>query len=289
MAFDDIITKVQGWATGTEALAVLGAKLTLQQRGESPDPRLASTIDSAITAAGLDGVDELPPPQRATLLAMTRLFAHQMLDVLDQPERAPGWSFTDPDILDGWGRGSMMLPMMIASAHPSLQNDVERFLDVGTGVGLLACAAASVWPTASIVGIDVWEPSLARARANVAAAGLSDRIELRDQRLEDLSDQHAFDCAWLPTFFFREQVLIDALPAVVRAVRPGGWIVLGRMRSSPDPLAAALLAFRTARSGGDDLDTKRLRELLDQAGCTTLDVGGPPASAIELVVARTPD
>jgi SAM-dependent methyltransferase len=281
------MAKIQGWATGTEALAVLGAKLALEQRGQSVPPRLASAIDSVITAAELDGIDELPPPQRAMLLSMTRLFAHQMLDVLDEPGREPGWTFTDPDILDGWGRASSMLPSMIANAHPSLK-DVDSFLDVGTGVGLLACAAAAVWPTASIVGIDVWEPSLERARANVSNAGLSDRIELRHQRLEDLSDQQAFDCAWVPTFFMHEEVLVDAVPSVVRSVKPGGWVVLGRMRSSPDPLARALLAFRTARSGGDDIDTKRSRELLEQAGCTPLDAGGPPTSPVELVLAQTP-
>jgi 2-polyprenyl-3-methyl-5-hydroxy-6-metoxy-1,4-benzoquinol methylase len=180
-----------------------------------------------------------------------------------------------------------MIPMMIAGADPALK-DVERFLDVGTGVGLLACAAASVWPNASIVGIDVWGPSLDRARANVAGAGLSDRVELREQRVEDLADDHVFDCAWVPTFFLHETVFADALPAVVRSVRPGGWIVLGRMRSSPDPLARALLTFRTIRSGGDDLDTKRLREMLEQVGCMPIDGGAPPMSPVELVVAQTP-
>jgi predicted O-methyltransferase YrrM len=287
MAFEDIMAKVQGWASGTEALAVLGAKLALEQRGETAPPGLATAIDSVVTAAELDGVDELPPPQRAMLLAMTRMFAHQMLDVLDEPARQPGWTFTDPDILDGWGRGSAMIPMMIAAADPALK-DITSFLDVGTGVGLLACAAATVWPNASVVGIDVWEPSLERARANVAGAGLSDRIELREQRVEDLTDEQAFDCAWVPTFFLHEESFVDALPAIVRSVRPGGWIVLGRMRSSPDPLGRALLTFRTIRSGGEDLDTKRLRELLEQGGCTPIDAGAPPMSPVELVVARTP-
>jgi precorrin-6B methylase 2 len=287
MAFEDIMGKVQGWATGTEALAVLGAKLSLEQQGESPPAELASAMNAVIEAAGLDGVDDLVPPQRAMLLALTRLFAHQMIDVLDEPGREPGWTFTDPDILDGWGRGSMMLPTMFAAIHPSLQ-DVSSFLDVGTGVGLLACAAASVWPKSSIVGLDVWGPSLERARANVAAAGLADRIELRDQRLEDLADEQAFDCAWIPTFFLREAALAASMPAVVRAVRPGGSIILGRMRSSPDAVAQSLYTFRTTRAGGDDLDAKRLRQLLEEVGCTSLDVGGPPMSPVELVVGQTP-
>ncbi len=72
----------------------------------------------------------------------------------------------------------MMVPPMIAGANPALQ-DIASFLDVGTGVGQLAVAAAGLWPRATIVGIDVWQPSLERARANVAQAGLGERIELR--------------------------------------------------------------------------------------------------------------
>jgi hypothetical protein len=37
------------------------------------------------------------------------------------------------------------------------------------GVGLLAVSDANVWLQASIVGLDVWEPSLALARAQVSA------------------------------------------------------------------------------------------------------------------------
>jgi tRNA1(Val) A37 N6-methylase TrmN6 len=68
-----------------------------------------------------------------------------------------------------------MIPALIATAYPDLVN-VRSFLDVGTGVGLLAVAAARVWPAATIVGIDPWEPSLERARANVAQAGLDGRM-----------------------------------------------------------------------------------------------------------------
>ena len=41
---------------------------------------------------------------------------------------------------------------------------VRLFLDVGSGIGLLAVAAAGVWPQATVVGIDVWGPSLTTLR-----------------------------------------------------------------------------------------------------------------------------
>ena len=45
-----------------------------------------------------------------------------------------------------------------------------------------------------------------------------------------------------------------------RAVRPGGWLVLGRMAPPPDPLAQAVSALRTIRGGGAEFDAKRRRD-----------------------------
>jgi len=52
---------------------------------------------------------------------------------------------------------------------------------------------ARKWPTLRVVGLDVWGPSLALARQNVAAAGLQDRVELREQSADELPDDRAFD------------------------------------------------------------------------------------------------
>ena len=100
---------------------------------------------------------------------------------------------------------------------------VRSFLDVGSGIGLLAIAAAGVWPQAAIVGIDVWGPSLEAA-----------------------------------------------MPRLYRALRPGGWLVLGRMAPPPDPLAQAVSTLRTIRGGGADFDAKRLAAALEAAGCTAV-------------------
>lgn len=51
-------------------------------------------------------------------------------------------------------------------------------LDFGTGSGCLAIVLAAKCPAASITAVDIFEPALAVARANVAAHLLSDRIQL---------------------------------------------------------------------------------------------------------------
>ena len=147
--------------------------------------------------------------------------------------------------------------------------------------------AARTWPNANVVGIDIWEPSLERARANVKEGGLDDRITLRTQNLADLDDENAFDLVWIPTFFLRETTLTDALPAVLRATRSGGWIVLGLFATPPAPLAEAVNALKLLRGGGDVLESKRAIELLDGAGFTAPHVAPKTAPIpLALVVAQ---
>src|SRR5439155_7584910 len=198
MSFEQLMGTVQGMSTAMDALAAIGAELSLKTSGARADPSIESALARLIEAAGVPDLDELAPPQQAMVLALIRMFFGQAADLLAEPERSPGWTFTDPYVLDGYGRGSMMVPMRLA-AEPELAN-VTSFLDVGAGVGLLAVSATNVWPAASVVGIDVWEPSLERGRANVGAAGLDDRITLRNQDLIALDDVDAFDCASLPAF-----------------------------------------------------------------------------------------
>lgn len=288
MAFEDVMGTVMRWATATEALAALGAELALQQPDAQATPEIVSALQAVSAAGGLTDLGELPPPQAAMVLGMIRLYLHAASDLVDQPDRAPGWTFTDPAILDGMGRGSAMIPMLIASAHPELA-DVKSFLDVGTGVGLLAVAAANVWPAASIVGIDPWSVSLDRARANVSHAALDDRITLRSQELANVDDVDAFDCVWIPTFFLTEPALAEGLPAIVRALRPGGWVVLGLNRPTPDALANATSALRWIRGGGAMLDADQAHKLLAGAGFESVETATLPGPApLALVLGQCP-
>ena len=69
----------------------------------------------------------------------------------------------------------------------------------------------------------------------------------------------------------------------------GGWLVLGRMAPPPDPIAQAVFALRTIRSGGAEFDTKRLITSLETAGCTAVRVlprRGP--APLEYVIGQRP-
>jgi SAM-dependent methyltransferase len=180
---------------------------------------------------------------------------------------APGktsWSYTDPAVLEGQGRASMMIPTFIAQTGEA--GDVTSFLDVGAGVGWLSVAATQVWPNCTVVGIDRWEPAIERARANVTEAGVADRVELRNQSVTDLDDTDRFDLTWVPSFFLAPSVLVAGCERILAATKPAGQIVVARYDPLPDPLADASLRLRTLRDGGSRLSTEEIIDVLRGAG-----------------------
>jgi len=270
MPFEDVMSAVSRLLLATDTLAALGAELSLIQANQPGDPRMVAALQAVSAAAGFPDLSELPGPQRELIIGLVRMSLRQAADLVDDPGRAPGWAYTDPAILYGWGRGSAMVPAVLAAA-PELA-DVRSFLDIGTGVGLLAVAAARTWPQATVVGIDTWAPSREAAVANVRAADLEGRITIRDQDLAAVDDVEAYDCIWFPTFFFTQDAFEAAVPRLQRALRPGGWLVLGRMAPPPDPVARATSTMRIVRSGGTDFDAKDLMAALEAAGCDAVRV-----------------
>jgi protein-L-isoaspartate O-methyltransferase len=286
MSFEEVMAAVSPLLAATDALAAIGAELSLKSSGAG-DPAFVSALDSVSAAAGLPDLDALAPQQQAMALNIVRLYFAMANELLNDPGRPAGWMYTDPLVLEGMGRGSMMIPPILAAA-PEFES-VSSLLDVGTGVGWLAIAAANLWPSTTVVGVDVWEPALDRARTNVKEAGLDDRITLRNQDVTELDDVDAYDCAWVPTFFLPEGALITALAKIMNALRAGGWVVLGRFEPAADPLARATMAMRNVRAGGCTLDAERSIELLRDAGFASvrdLERAGP--APIAFVIGQKP-
>src|SRR3954447_14094060 len=105
MPFEDVMVTVMQWGTAAEALAAVGAQLRLAQSGNDVAPDVQAGLAAVADAGGVAGIDELPPPQAAMVASLIRMYLHQALDLIENPERPPGWTYTNPVILDGWGRG----------------------------------------------------------------------------------------------------------------------------------------------------------------------------------------
>jgi SAM-dependent methyltransferase len=276
------------------ALAVFAAELHSRVSGKPLPPSLRPHVEAILqqlgAASAMDGVsaEELKP-----LLTEIRHFALIDGKLLSNPERAPGWTYTDHDVLDTGGELTEGFAHVLARIAPQFDGLAPRleapdgaFLEIGTGVGRLSIAIARRWPSLRIVAMDIWAPSLALARSNVAAAGLQDRIELREQGGEELTDQSKFDLAWIPAPFIAPHVLGRILDRVYRALTPGGWVLFGTAKPGTD-LNAALMRFRVASWGGEITSQEAVEGLLSDAGFTQIRVlPGPPRDFKMIVAGR---
>jgi demethylmenaquinone methyltransferase / 2-methoxy-6-polyprenyl-1,4-benzoquinol methylase len=112
----------------------------------------------------------------------------------------------------------------LASRVPT---DAPRVLDVASGTAAVAIELARADPARTVVGVDQSPEMLAAGVERVAHAGLSDRIELREARAEDLPfAAEEFDAVTF-TYLLR---YVDDVPATLRelarVVRPGGTMAM---------------------------------------------------------------
>jgi SAM-dependent methyltransferase len=100
-----------------------------------------------------------------------------------------------------------------------------RILDVHCGGGRWLIAMARRFREAQLVGVEFEPDSVARARANVAAAVLTDRISIEQRDVAAIGHRGEFDLAY---FQYALHQLPDA-PAALRsawdAVTADGWLV----------------------------------------------------------------
>jgi SAM-dependent methyltransferase len=205
-----------------------------------------------------------------------------------------GWRHTDPAVLQAQGTMSAgAVPFLERVVFPGAAGIPERlergasFLDVGAGVGAVSIGLCRRFPRLRAVGLEPAEAPLALARRNVAAAGLEDRLELRQGLIQDLDDTEAFDIAWLPLNFLPPTVIPAALERVRDALRPGGLLLLATLGGGGEDLRSAAARLRSVLWGGDALAPERVAELLGAAGFTDVAVlDRLPSSLVPLTARR---
>lgn len=284
---------VERLAGSAEALAALGATLRIRLSGQRAEPAVEAALRDVVAALGIgESVRAASPAELEAALAPIAGAVHQAQDLLSDPWRSPGWSYTDIDLLETQGRSSAafagMLQRVVAPALGDLADRLAQpgaaLLEVGVGVARLAIEVSAIWPELRVVGIDPWDPALAVARRNVAQAALEERIELRPLGVEDLEDDEAFDAAWVSAAFVPRRVLEPGLERVRVALRPGGWAILALDRPGAG-LEQALARVRTARAGGAALTKGQAETLLRAVGFEDAAAFEVEAGAQALLVA----
>jgi demethylmenaquinone methyltransferase/2-methoxy-6-polyprenyl-1,4-benzoquinol methylase len=105
--------------------------------------------------------------------------------------------------------------------------DAQRVLDVASGTAAVAIELVHAAASRAVVGVDQSPEMLAAGRERVAHEGLSEQIELREARAEDLPFADGEFDALTFTYLLR---YVDDVPATLRelarVVRPGGTVAM---------------------------------------------------------------
>jgi predicted O-methyltransferase YrrM len=269
---EDAIAAVMRLGAATEAMGALAARLRADTEGIALDAAIEASLDGVVEALGID-LTQLTADERSIVAGLSRAFVLLAADLVADPGRPPGWVVEDPGVMLSFGRLSAVMAAVIAHVAPmldglaeALQREGALICDVGCGVAGLSVAFCRTWPAARVVGLDPWPPAIALAREQVAAAGVADRVELREIGVEALDDAGAFDLAWFAAPFVPPALLPAGLARVHAALKPGAWLVFGQFAGPPDPVASAAQKVRVVRSGGFASSADELVAMLETAG-----------------------
>ena len=110
----------------------------------------------------------------------------------------------------------------------------NSFLDVGTGTGILAIAAAKLSPDATITACDIDEEAVEIAKENAIANGVGNRVNFLAGSIDDVTGSADLVCANLTA-----DVIIPMLPSLT-AVTCGRLILSGILETQRDAVVERL-------------------------------------------------
>jgi uncharacterized protein YbjT (DUF2867 family)/SAM-dependent methyltransferase len=286
-SFERLRREVSRLQVPADALGAVGAAIDAHLSRRPLGPEVAAVLEALGLAVGG------PSYELASLLGEIRTMSRCNDERLHGG--AKGWHSPDPKLLRAAGDVSIPFPYVLRDRiAPKLDGLEARlagrgaaFLDVGVGVARMAIEMARVFPELRIVGIDPFAPALELARENVAAAGLGDRIALREQAGEALTDSRAFDLVRVAGGFVPRSAIEPLVVRAHEALRPGGWLLFATFRPPADPLAGALARMRAVELAGEPTPLPEVVDHLRRAGFGAVrELPSPPESSFAMIAAR---
>lgn len=205
-----------------------------------------------------------------------------------------GWSPSDPEVIRGQAEISRQIAYATAPRMKEAFPDVGALLgregavllDVGVGAAGGAIGFAKAFPRLRIVGVDPLPGALVEARANVAAHGMEERIELRAQRGDEITDVDRFDVAFVPATFFSDAALVATIHTLLTALKPDGVILTAAWRDVGEPRASSISKLRFELWGGGPRTTDEVTALLDAAGFRNVRLAAPQGAMVPIIAKR---
>jgi|GEM_PF-1112858 len=284
-----------GLGTSVDALAALAAYARIHTEGIPAEPTVHALLTEIATEI-LGGPADDPGSIGPSVIGFAQTWLSQADELVKNPGRQGGWEQVDVPLLQSIGRGSMSIAGAIRAAEDALGSlgatlaaPGATFLDVGTGTAWLAIAMARSHPGLRVVGIDIFEPALDLARANIASVSMGDRVELRRDDVTTLPATAEYDAIWLPMPFLPADIVPRAMAAAFGALRPGGWVLAGTFAGTDDRLSRLLTDLRTVRCGGYPWQSDELVNEIAAAGfLETAHVLRSWSAPVQLHVGRRP-
>lgn len=205
-----------------------------------------------------------------------------------------GWRPFDAEVVRS--QAQLSLQMSLAMARPMkefwpdvsalFERDGATHVDVGVGGAGGAIGMAKAFPKLRIVGIDPLPAAVVEARANVAAHGMQDRIELRSQRGDELTEVNHFDTAFVPAKFFDDAAFAATLRTLAKALKQDGAIITAAWRDVGEPKATALSKLRCEMWGAGPRTTDEVTAMLRAAGFREVRVGPAQGAMVPILAKR---
>ncbi len=196
-----------------------------------PEQRRYNISDAAAEVlTDPDSVNYLSP--------LTRLFAAsaKALPELMQAYREGGgvsWEQLGADAREG--QADMNRPWFEHELAPALEKAPEvhkrlgapgaAIADIGCGAGWSTIALARAYPSATVRGLDVDEPSIAMARENAEGAGLGDRVTFEHVDASTTSDR-GYDVVFAFECIHDMPRPVDVLRTARESLADGGFMVV---------------------------------------------------------------
>ncbi|MBD0275896.1 MAG: methyltransferase domain-containing protein, partial [Acetobacteraceae bacterium] len=171
---------------------------------------------------------------------------------------------------------------------PALRKPDALLLDVGAGAAGVSLALCRRFPALRAVALEPAPASAAVARAKVAEAGLAERVEVRDERIERFSGGERFDLVFLPQMFLPGPVFDAAAETALAALKPGGWLLAAVLSHEGADLRSSVARLRTALWGGNVRDEAAVAGALRAAGFRPVIRPPGDEAAVRVLCARCP-
>lgn len=197
-----------------------------------------------------------------------------------------------PEAVAMTGRASYTrLIELVLPKFPAFQERLRsggRVLELGCGHGVGLIKMARAFPAVELLGIDGDANSLSVAEQNLAAAGLRNRVVLRQQVFEAVDIEGGFDLAYINSSLHEARDKLATVVNCFRALNPDGMLVVSEFPFPEDRASLRedpggflnLMQLHEVYFGGHHITVREGQDLLKDAGFT--DIGAVSVTPLQV-------